>query len=364
MLGYRQARSRILAGEFSPVYLIYGEEPFLKEDLVSLLKERFLGEGSAFGYEKLERASLQEALCRLEASSLFAPRKMVVLDQPPGLAPPARASRKREGDSGARPEKVDSKDEDWDGLWSFLKSEKDGPEAILVLLPEAVDRRRRWFKVLDKEAPVVECAPIKGGELARWISDQAAQAGKKIEREALELILLEGDNNLWHIYNELQKYITYLGKDQIEITPQVVELLQAIDSPGNIFKLTDSLAAGDGRGAHELLGRLLRHREAPLKIFFMLTRHFRLLLLTRNLLEAGARPGQLAGELKVHPYEAQKLGRQAALYNLRTLEDILLALHDWDLKIKTGRVGPEPALEIIFGRIGGLLSPSAKVVDG
>ena len=43
MFGYRQARSRIMADKFSPVYLLFGEEPFLKEELIALLKERYLG---------------------------------------------------------------------------------------------------------------------------------------------------------------------------------------------------------------------------------------------------------------------------------------------------------------------------------
>lgn len=366
MVTYRQARSEIISGKFSPVYLIFGEEPFLKEDLITLLKERYLGEQSAYGYEKLEgeSVSLPEALSRLQTPCLFAPRKLLVLDQPPGLAAAARASRAQpETGSQTKPGKGEAKDE-WEQLWPFLEQKKTGtPAAILVLLAAAVDRRRRWFKLLDKQAAVVECAPIRGGELTRWITYQVEQAGKKIEQEALDLILLEGDNNLWHIYNELQKFITFLGDDQPAITLKVVEDLQAVDSPGNVFKLTDSLAEGDGSTALGWLNRLLRHREPPLKIFFMLTRHFRLLLETCSLLEAGTDPRQLAGELKVPPFVAQKLHRQASLYSRRTLEDIMLTLHDCDLKIKTGRVDPEQALEVALGWISSL-HPQQKVVDG
>ncbi len=368
MIDYRQAKSQIMAGKFFPVYLIFGEEPFLREDLIALLKEQYLGEESTHGYEKLEGegAPLPEALSRLQTSSFFASRKLLVLDQLPGLAPVARISREQpEAGSKSKPKKGEAGEKQWEPLWSFLKRENSSasPSSILVLLSTAVDRRRRWFKQLDKEAVVVECAPLRGGELARWISDQVKQAGKKIDREALDLILLEGDNNLWHIYNELQKFITFLGEDEPIITLQVVEELQSIDSPGNVFKLTDSLAEGDGKAALERLNRLLRHREPPLKIFFMLTRHFRLILETCYLLEAKTHPRQLAEELRVPPFVAQKLHRQASLYSRRTLEDIILMLHDCDLKIKTGRVDPVLALEVTFGWISGLhpLQDKAKV---
>ena len=75
MFGYRQARSRIMADKFSPVYLLFGEEPFLKEELIALLKERYLGGQSTYGYEKLEAGSVSPGAtrCRL---SLFASRKL------------------------------------------------------------------------------------------------------------------------------------------------------------------------------------------------------------------------------------------------------------------------------------------------
>ena len=354
MFGYRQARSRIMADKFSPVYLLFGEEPFLKEELIALLKERYLGGQSTYGYEKLEAGSvsLPEALTRLQAPSLFASRKLLVLD---GFSGPAAANAISSGKPGGstRGKGKNTGDGGWEQqLFNFLEREKAGiPGAILVLLAATVDRRRRWFKQLDKRAIVVECTPLRGGELAGWIREQVGEVGKTIEREALELILLEGENNLWHIYNELQKYITFLGDKEPVITPEVIEELQAIDSPANIFKLTDSLAEGDGKTALGLLNRLLRHREPPLKIFFMFTRHFRLLLETCALLEMGTPPRQLAGELKVPPFVSQKLYRQASLYSRETLEDIILELHDCDFKIKTGQVEPALALEVILGWI-------------
>jgi len=364
MISYRQARSQIISGKLSPVYLIFGEEPFLKEELIALLKERFLGKGSVYGYEKLEgdSVSLPEALARLQHPDLFASRKLLVLDQPPGLVAP-RSFREKPKNKSKNGQDRET-DKQWDPLWLFLEQEKASPpSSILVLLAAAVDRRRRWFKLLDEQAVVVECAPIKGGELRRWIIHQVEQAGKKIEQEALDLILLEGDNNLWHIYNELQKFIACSGEDQPAITLEIVEDLQAVDSPGNVFKLTDSLAEGDGSAALDRLNRLLRHREPPLKILFMITRHFRLLLETCSLQEAGTHPRQLAGELKVHPFVAQKLHRQASFYSRQILEEIMLGLHDCDLKIKTGQIDPEQALKITLGWICSL-HPQNTAADG
>ena len=143
----------------------------------------------------------------------------------------------------------------------------------------------------------------------------------------------------------------------------MVEHLQAIDSPGNVFKLTDSMAEGDGRTALDWLNRLLRHREPPVKIFFMLTRHFRLLLETCYLLEAKIQPRYLAEELKVPPFVAQKMQRQVSLYDRQMLENIILEFHDWDRKIKTGQIEPAQALEIILGRICSL-HPETKVIGG
>lgn len=353
MIGYFAARKAIQSGRFSPVYLFCGEEDFLKEELTGLLCATFLGAEGRYGLEKMDGAavSLADVLASLEGGSLFAARRLAVVKNPSCLAPPAPKGKEKEKE-GAAPEAASGeKDErSTEPLERFLRRESPGgqPEKIIVFHAGAADRRRRLFKLLDREGTVVDCAPLRGEALAAWIRDRVAAAGKKIERDALERLLLAGDTNLNRLSRELDKYITYLGEGETTITAAVVELLYSGDTQGNVFNLADAFGEGRPERALELLHLLFRRREEPLFIFFMLVRHFRLLLLARSLRDGNVPPQKHAAALGVQPFVARKLFQQSARFTRRALEDIYLLLQDTDRRIKTGRIDPRQALELII----------------
>jgi len=354
---YFEARQHFSSGPLLPAYLFYGKEAFLREELEQLLSMTFLGEGLSFGREKVEgkTLTLTQALERVIRGNLFAPRQLLVIDRPPYLAPPREGAKdienveetaglSREEDPGLKL------------LERFLESSASPPQQIIVFQSPAVDRRKKVFKMLSGKGLVVDCAPLKKDELERWIKGRTAQAGKTIERAALEQLLLSGDGELWHLANELAKYIAYLEEDQDKITGEVVELLYAGDSQGSAFKLADALSEGNLPRSLEMLQLLLARREKPLQIFFLLVRHFRLLFAAWDFRRERISPDEFARAMKLHPFAARKLYQQVAAYELTTLEEILLTLRNIDRRIKTGALDANAALKIALGQIHHLCS--------
>ncbi len=352
MLSYQALVNKIKQGNFAPVYLFYGEEKYLQEELARFVSAAFLQQESDFGLEKLagNTLSLEEVLRRLGETGLFASRRLLIIDNPPYLTPPKKAEEKAgpwdEG-TGESPEKSGI-----DLLDRYLEQAgRDDPDSLLVFLAERVDRRKKLFKLIDKKGAAVECSPLKGEALAAWIRNKVSALGKKIERPALERLLAAGDHNLHYLSGELEKYCTSLGEDQELITARTVEALFSGDIQGDVFKLSDAMAEGNMAGAHSLLDLLLRRREKPLLIFFMLVRHYRLLLQAHCLMEDGLPQNEFVSTLEVHPFVARKLREQAVSYDRHTLEEVILALQKADQQIKTGRIEPSQALKLILSRI-------------
>lgn len=367
----RQVALNMKAGAFVPVYLFYGEEDFLRDELQRILIESFLGEAAAYGYEKVDGGALalEEAFSRLEGANLFAPRRLLVIKDPPYLAPPrgkaaAAAAAAETAETGEAvetaetagaaetPGKSTAPDAALEKLRQFIEAEKarPAPERVIVFQAAAVDKRKKIFKFLNKHGLVVECAPLKGDELAAWIRKRAARAGKKIEPAAVERLVLAG-GGMWHLAGELDKFCAYLDEDEKVITVALVEKLFSGSSQVNVFALADALAEDDLPQALELLQRLLERREEPVKIFFMLVRHYRLLLMARSLLNEKIPASEHAAAMQVHPFAARTLARQAAAYDSDTLIDALLELQKIDRMIKTGALAPIQALEIALGRL-------------
>ncbi|HOB28702.1 MAG TPA: DNA polymerase III subunit delta [Bacillota bacterium] len=353
MATYREAVKMITAGRFAPAYLFYGDEFFLIQELTDLLSNAFLGEDPGYGREKVDgdKLTLGQALRRLDEPSLFAPRKLLLVEEPPYLAVKKRESQGATGEKEEQQE--ESGKEAAAQLESFLAREKAQkiPSRIILFRAGAVDRRRRLFKLLEKKAVVVQCAPLRGGELARWIRERVAGQGKKIEPAALQRLLWSGENDLYCLSNELDKYSTYLGEGETTITAGVVEMLFSGDIKSNVFTLTDALSEGNLDRALQALSLLARKREEPLRIFFMLVRHFRLLLGARSLREEKVPPAEHPRALGVTPFEARKVFGQSAAFSREILEEIIILLQKIDYQIKTGRVAPWQALEIAIAQI-------------
>jgi len=354
LVGYREAAQMIAAGKFVPVYLFYGDEPFLIRELSHQLAEAFLGEEGDFGREKIEGAALPllEILQRLGEASLFAPCKLLLVDDPPYLLPKGRESRETAEGEAALPEEGGEKAAAL--LERFIEREGAAgvPSRILLFRAAAVDRRRRLFKILEKGGLVVECAPLRGPELARWIRERLARRGVKMEPAALQRILWSGENDLHFLSNELNKFCAYLGEGEKTITAKMVELLFSGDIKSSVFTLADALSEGRLDRALQVLSHLLAgRREEPLRIFFMLVRHFRLLLGARSLRDEKVPPAQHAAALGVKPFEARKLYGQAAAFSRQSLEEIIIFLQQLDYRVKTGRVSPGHALEMALSQI-------------
>ena len=355
MSTYREIAKAIAAGRFAPAYLFYGDEPFLIEELSALLTESYLGEEDpGFGREKIEGAGLTllQALQRLEEATLFSSRKLLLVEEPPYLVP-AKGKGRGSAEEKEKESRKENGAEAAAQLEKFLVREKKEPvpSRIILFRAGAVDRRRRLYRLLEREAVVVPCAPLKGGELARWIREQVARRGKRIEPAALQRLLWSGENDLYCLSNELDKYSLYLGEGETTITAAVVGELFSGDIKSSIFTLTDGLSEGRLDRALRALSLLDRKREEPQRIFFMLVRHCRLLLGARSLRDGKIPPAEHPRILGVTPFEARKVFGQAAAFSGEALEEIIITLQEIDYQIKTGRMPPRQALEVAIAQI-------------
>jgi DNA polymerase-3 subunit delta len=99
-----------------------------------------------------------------------------------------------------------------------------------------------------------------------------------------------------------------------------------------------------------MLQRLFDEQE-PLPLFFRLVSNFRMLLLTREILDAGGDEKAVANTLEMHPYRAKKLSAQARNLDMAILEAIYRRLLALDEQIKTGQIEASLALETLIATL-------------
>jgi DNA polymerase-3 subunit delta len=185
--------------------------------------------------------------------------------------------------------------------------------------------------------------------MARWIQAEAKSSGGDFSPGGARLLagLVGADKR--HAAREVEKLLAYTNyaRPVEEDDVQHVAVSAEEEDSSQIFQLVDALGHQQGQVALNLLHQLLGLRE-PLSIFGMIVRQFRLLLLSREILDAGGTVEAVREKLDLHPYVAGKVIAQARNFDLPTLEAIYHKLGQFDRSIKTGGISATTALDTLI----------------
>lgn len=185
--------------------------------------------------------------------------------------------------------------------------------------------------------------------LPRWIEKRVRKYGGEIEPQAAQQLAAVVGTDLRLLDQEIIKLVTYTqsptGGQAITIAD--IEAVVPYAQAAVVFDLVDALGRRDGRTAAQTLHRLLDAGEHPLGLLAMIVRQFRLLIQVKELKAERATPRDIAKTLRLHPFPARKLHTQATHFTAAQLEAVYRHLLDTDVAIKTGKIDPEVALDLL-----------------
>lgn len=321
---YQSLLNSIKRGVLSPLYLIYGEEDYLQDLLVQNLRSALVTKDmEAFNLDILdgEKVSPAQVVERAITFPVFAERRLVIVNNPSFFQ-----TSKKEGD-----EKNSSP-----GIQVLLDYFENplSTTCLVFLVKGGLDKRKKAVKDIIKKGVLIETPSLKGNHLNEWLQEEVRLLGKRIEPKALEYIILHTNHDLRHLKSELEKLDLYTA-DQKTISLELVEKLLTKTGEASIFVLIDSIGLRKGEEAILELRNLLEKGEAPVKVLFMITRQFRLILSAKDLAQQGYTEKQITTELAVHPFVAGKLLRQARNFSFQELESAMFLLLEGDYALKT-----------------------------
>ncbi len=203
------------------------------------------------------------------------------------------------------------------------------------------------YQKLSKEKFSQEFKSLSAIQLEKWIINQASQEGVKINQSVARNLISLAGNNLWHLYNELNKLILY-KKDE-EITSKDLELLVEARVSDNIWLFTDALAKNNKKQALKLFKNQLLAGSDPSELFAKMIWQFRVLILVKEVLEKnGYTSSEVAKELGLHPYVVQKSLPLVKNFSLPQLKRIYQLLLKTDIQMKTGEKNQELLLDLFI----------------
>ena len=308
---------------FKQMYLLCGSEDYLRSQYRDRLKKALIGNGDAMNLSCFEGKDIsQPQLVDLAETMPFLAERRVIVIENSGMF---------KGGS--------------DVLADYLK--EVSPTAFFVFSEKEVDKRNRLYKVVKDKGYVGEFGEQDEATLTRWVAGLVKKENMEIDRAAIALLLYKTGTDMENIRRELEKCICYCLK-RGKITAQDVEMICTERLSNRIFDMINFLAAGKQEQALKLYYDLLALKEPPMRILFLISRQFNMLLQTKMLREKGCDKRIISEKLGVAPFIAGKYMDQAAHFKRsvlrKALEDCVQAEED----VKTGRIGDVMSVELLM----------------
>jgi DNA polymerase-3 subunit delta len=276
-----ELESRTAKGPLGPLYVVIGEEDYLRDQALATLKRAVFGEAEDAGFNcdvfhGDEDTADRVLNCAMEIP-VFAPRRLVVLKQADKW--PAKETEK---------------------CLSYLSAPHES--TILVVAAAKLDRRLKWTQALMQHAVVVDCDPLPDRQIPSWIHHEAKSFGITVQENAVLLLKEVAGGSLYALRRELEKLSAYVPAGR-PVHLEDVEALRGTEPGASVFDLIVAIGMGAVGRAFTILSRNLDAGEAPLRILGALVWQYRRLWKVKD----STRPGEAGRALGMDPIRATSL---------------------------------------------------------
>ena len=206
----------IKKGEYQKVYLIYGEEEYLKKQYKDRMKQAIIGDDTInYSYFEGDNTKPEDVITICETIPFFSERRLVIVS-----------------DSGYFKTANDK-------MADYIKELPD--YLILIFIEKDVDKRNKVYKAVSSNGYVCEMQYQTPATLKRWIAGMMASNDYKISEAACELLLDKTGASMELIRNEIDKLISYCS-DKKMVMPQDVEAVCSTQTVSHIFDMLEAVA--------------------------------------------------------------------------------------------------------------------------
>ena len=316
-------------GTFAPLYIISGEESYLKEYYLGKLKESVIDPAFAdfnlleFEGKGLTVEQLTEAIDSYPAMS---EKKLIIVTDFDLFKPPAGFADALPGIFGDLPDYV-----------------------CLVFYYDVIegkpDKRTKLYKTLEKCACFAEFSRQEERELVTWLERRARALGCTIAPEDAAYMIFLCGNSMTNLAGELEKAAAHSTTGAIQkynIDAVCSPVLDAV-----VFDLTDAITAGKFDHAVALVGDLIAQKNNEVMIFTTITRHIQRLYAAKLCAENRGGEKQLMEMIgSKSPYYARQIQNAARRVPLSWLRQAASLCAQTDSALKGSAVDKQKQIEL------------------
>ena len=278
-------RKQIQGGTLAPVYLLFGEDVRLIEQLVDAIEATVDPADRPFAVERVYACEEGSAPIDIAAAANVFPmlgdRRIVIVLRAEKLLKPARASKA--GAAGEEDAEDAGEIEEPGGAFDTTPLEayldRPSPTTSLVFVAAAVDRTRRFTKRVIEKSTWLELGGLSGDnagerqDARRHAADQLVRelkmSGRSIEPAALHMLVERAGGDISKLRGDVERLLLYT-EGRTSITKADIDEVVASEADVDDWAVVNAIGDGDvgralretalrfdrGDSPHQLLGQL------------------------------------------------------------------------------------------------------------
>ncbi len=313
-----------------PVYLLYGEEVYLRDAAAEKIVDGCLDRDARdFDYTVLrgDEANVSEVVAAIMSPPAFAPRRVVLVREFDALS-----------------------SEDQAELASALQAMPR--TTVVLLLARSVDEKGRAYAAISKAGKVQKYRRLFPSEAVEWLRAHARSRGIEMDPSAREYLVSVLGPVLADLATAVEKAHDYAGGSagargsrSMRLTLADVKAVTSGQPELGIFDLVDAIGERNAPKAIGAARRLSTFGEAPARVLAMIARQIRLILRAKSLGHEGASAPAIASAMRLPEYLVRRYSKQARNFSHADLEAAFPAMLKADVEMKSSGVQAQIVLE-------------------
>ncbi len=308
-------------GKPQPLYVLHGDEDFLKRRVLEVLRAFVLGKDGddlAVSTHPGDRAAFAAVYDELQTIPFFGSRRLVVVENADPFVNRNRAT-----------------------LEKILGKLPD--TGTLVLDVKSWPSNTRLYKLVDPSAALA-CKAPPAYKLPQWCVGWAtARHGKQLTTQAAALLVELIGPEMGQLDQELLKLAIYIG-DRTRIDAADVDRLVGRSREETTWKVFDAIGQGNAKEALTILDRLFAQGEEPMRILGAFSMQLRRLAQAAALYRQGRPVAAALEQAGVAAFALKGAEQQMKHLGRRRLERLYEWLMEVDLGLKGGSLLPPRTL--------------------
>lgn len=310
-------------GQFQSVYLLCGEEAYLKKQYKDKLKRAMADPDDSMNFSAYEGKGInpKEVIDLAETLPFFADRRVILIEN-----------------SGFFKNSCEE-------LAEYMPQIPETTHFIFV--EDEIDKRSKLYKAVKNAGKIVEFTSQTEELLTRWVLTRIKKEGKNITGSVMQFFLNKVGNDMGNIDRELEKLLCYcMEKEVIEAAD--VEAVTTEQTTNKVFDMVNAIAEHNQRKALDLYYDLLTLKEPPMRIMYLISRQFQILLNIKDMSGKGFDNAAMAKNAGIPPFAVRRNLSQAKGFTMQQLKQAIRDGVDYEEAVKTGRMNDQMAVELFL----------------